>query len=101
MKNYNLNISAPTDGRYSGLCEEINKIFSEHNLIKMRVKVEIEWFIFLSNQNAIVSCDHELHLFHGCNQHQNYVSRDKSNWQQSCHSNLFTCQLFFEFPVYI
>ena len=30
MKNYNLNISAPTDGRYSGLCEEINKIFSEH-----------------------------------------------------------------------
>ena len=44
MKNYNLNISAPTDGRYSGLCEEINKIFSEHNLIKMRVKAEIEWF---------------------------------------------------------
>ena len=55
MKNYNLNISAPTDGRYSGLCEEINKIFSEHNLIKMRVKVEIEWFIFLSNQKSIES----------------------------------------------
>ena len=55
MKNYNLNISAPTDGRYSGLCEEINKIFSEHNLIKMRVKAEIEWFIFLSNQKSIES----------------------------------------------
>ena len=35
--------------------EEINKIFSEHNLIKMRVKVEIEWFIFLSNQKSIES----------------------------------------------
>ncbi len=55
MKNYNLNISAPTDGRYSGLCKEINNIFSEHNLIKMRVKVEIEWFIFLSNQKGIES----------------------------------------------
>ena len=55
MKNYNLNISAPTDGRYSGLCKEINNIFSEHNLIKMRIKVEIEWFIFLANQKNIES----------------------------------------------
>ena len=36
-------------------CEEINKIFSEHNLIKMRVKVEIEWFIFLSNQKKALN----------------------------------------------
>ena len=55
MKNYNLDISAPTDGRYANLCEEINAIFSEHNLIKMRVKVEVEWFIFLSNQKNIKS----------------------------------------------
>ena len=55
MKNYNLNISAPTDGRYSSLCQEINNIFSEHNLIKMRVKVEIEWLIFLANQKNIES----------------------------------------------
>jgi len=55
MKNYNLNISAPTDGRYSGLCKEINNIFSEHNLIKMRVKVEVEWLIFLANQKNIES----------------------------------------------
>ncbi len=55
MKNYNLNISAPTDGRYSNLCQEINNIFSEHNLIKMRVKVEIEWLIFLANQKNIES----------------------------------------------
>jgi len=55
MKNYNLDISAPTDGRYASLCEEINAIFSEHNLIKMRVKVEVEWFIFLSNQKNIKS----------------------------------------------
>ena len=55
MKKYNLNIAAPTDGRYESLCEDINKIFSEHNLIKTRVKVEIEWFIFLSNHAGIKS----------------------------------------------
>ena len=55
MKNYNLDISAPTDGRYASLCEEINAIFSEHNLIKMRVKVEVEWFIFISIQKSIKS----------------------------------------------
>ncbi len=55
MKKYNLNISAPTDGRYSSLCSEINNIFSEHNLIRTRVKIEIEWFIFLSNLKKIKS----------------------------------------------
>ena len=55
MKNYNLDISAPTDGRYASLCEEINAIFSEHNLIKMRIKVEVEWFIFISSQKSIKS----------------------------------------------
>ena len=55
MKKYNLNISAPTDGRYSNLCSDINSIFTEHNLIKTRVKIEIEWFIFLSNLNRIKS----------------------------------------------
>ena len=55
MKKYNLNISAPTDGRYSSLCSEINSIFSEHNLIKTRVKIEIEWFIFLSDLDKIKS----------------------------------------------
>lgn len=55
MKNYNLDISAPTDGRYASLCEEINAIFSEHNLIRMRVKVEVEWFIFISSQKSIKS----------------------------------------------
>jgi adenylosuccinate lyase len=55
MKKYNLNIASPTDGRYATLCEDINKIFSEHNLIKTRVKVEIEWLIFLSNLAGIRS----------------------------------------------
>ena len=55
MKKYNLNIASPTDGRYETLCDDINKIFSEHNLIKTRVKVEIEWFIFLSNHAGIKS----------------------------------------------
>ena len=55
MKKYNLNIASPTDGRYETLCDDINKIFSEHNLIKTRVKVEIEWLIFLSNLASIKS----------------------------------------------
>ena len=55
MKKYNLNIASPTDGRYETLCDDINKIFSEHNLIKNRVKVEIEWLIFLSNLAGIKS----------------------------------------------
>jgi adenylosuccinate lyase len=55
MKKYNLNIASPTDGRYATLCDDINKIFSEHNLIKTRVKVEIEWLIFLSNLAGIRS----------------------------------------------
>ena len=55
MKKYNLNIASPTDGRYETLCDDINKIFSEHNLIKTRVKVEIEWLIFLSNLVGIKS----------------------------------------------
>ena len=55
MKKYNLNVAAPTDGRYRNLCEDINEIFSEHNLIKTRVKVEIEWLIFLSNLKGVTS----------------------------------------------
>ena len=55
MKKYNLIIASPTDGRYETLCDDINKIFSEHNLIKTRVKVEIEWLIFLSNLAGIKS----------------------------------------------
>ena len=55
MKKYNLNIASPTDGRYETLCDDINKIFSEHNLIKTRVKVEIEWLIFLSNLAGVKS----------------------------------------------
>ena len=53
MKNYNLNISAPTDGRYSGLCEEINKIFSEHNLIKMRLKLRLNGSFFYLIKKAL------------------------------------------------
>ena len=55
MKKYNLNIASPTDGRYETLCDDINRIFSEHNLIKTRVKVEIEWLIFLSNLAGVKS----------------------------------------------
>ena len=30
MKKYNLNVAAPTDGRYQNLCSDVNEIFSEH-----------------------------------------------------------------------
>lgn len=55
MKKYNLDIAAPTDGRYSNLCKEINALFTEHNLIRNRVKVEVEWIIFLSETTSIES----------------------------------------------
>ena len=37
-----LNIS-PIDGRYKNLTKEVGDYFSEYNLIKNRVLVEIEW----------------------------------------------------------
>ncbi len=53
MKKDDLLSISPLDGRYSNLCTEISDIFSEYNLIKQRVRVEIEWFIFLSKSKEI------------------------------------------------
>ena len=46
MKKYNLDIAAPTDGRYESLCSDINKIFSEHNLIKTVSKLKLNGLYF-------------------------------------------------------
>ena len=39
---------SPIDGRYRSKCEKLDEYFSEYALIKYRVKVEIEYFIALS-----------------------------------------------------
>lgn len=53
MKKDDLLSISPLDGRYSRVCEDISEIFSEYNLIKKRVYVEVQWFIFLSNLTNI------------------------------------------------
>ena len=53
MKKDDLLSISPLDGRYSNLCKDISLIFSEYNLIKQRVRVEIEWFKFLAEANDV------------------------------------------------
>ena len=45
-----LNAVSPIDGRYRGKCESLAKYCSEGALIKYRVRVEVEYFIALSEQ---------------------------------------------------
>ena len=53
MKKDQLLSISPLDGRYAKDCTEISTIFSEFNLIKSRLCVEIYWFIYLSKQKQI------------------------------------------------
>ena len=48
MSSFNLNAISPVDGRYSKQTELLSNYFSEKALIKYRVKVEIEYFISLT-----------------------------------------------------
>jgi adenylosuccinate lyase len=48
MNNSLQNIS-PLDGRYAPKLVDVGKFFSESALMKYRIKIEIEWFIFLCN----------------------------------------------------
>ena len=48
MSSFNLNAISPIDGRYSKQTELLSNYFSEKALIKYRVKVEIEYFINLT-----------------------------------------------------
>ena len=45
-----LNAVSPIDGRYRLKCEPLAKYFSEGALIRYRVRVEVEYFIALSEQ---------------------------------------------------
>lgn len=48
MRDPIYNIS-PLDGRYAGKVEALREYFSEAGLIRYRIYVEVEWFIFLCN----------------------------------------------------
>jgi adenylosuccinate lyase len=45
-----VNNISPLDGRYGSKVEDLRPYFSESALMKYRVKVEVEWFIFLCNE---------------------------------------------------
>ena len=53
MKINSLTAISPIDGRYEAQTKELRNFFSEFGLMKYRVRVEIEWFIHLSNQRTI------------------------------------------------
>lgn len=53
MKNHSLQNITPIDGRYKQQLVELSKYFSEFSYIQYRVKIEIEYILFLS-QNGIV-----------------------------------------------
>ena len=44
---------SPVDGRYADQCRELRALFSEAALIRHRVRVEAEWFLFLSRELAL------------------------------------------------
>ncbi len=49
-----LNAVSPIDGRYRGKCEPLARYFSEGALIRYRVRVEVEYFIALSEQLKVL-----------------------------------------------
>lgn len=50
MNNSSLFSISPIDGRYANATKELSGYFSEYALIKYRLKVEVEYFIFLSEK---------------------------------------------------
>ncbi|MFH1218508.1 MAG: adenylosuccinate lyase [Candidatus Peregrinibacteria bacterium] len=49
MDEHNLLAISPLDGRYADKVDYLNQYFSEAALMRYRVLIEIEWFIFLFN----------------------------------------------------
>lgn len=49
---------SPLDGRYSKACHSLRAYFSEYALMRFRVKVELQWFKLLFDDNIVnVSAD--------------------------------------------
>ena len=44
---------SPVDGRYGSKTESLRAIFSEYGLIRLRVKVEVEWLLALADEPGI------------------------------------------------
>ena len=49
-----LNALSPLDGRYLGKVAPLSSVFSEFGLIRLRLRVEVEWLKALSREAAIV-----------------------------------------------
>ncbi len=50
MQLHALTAISPIDGRYNSQLQHLSEYFSEFALIKYRVKVEIEYFLFLAEE---------------------------------------------------
>jgi adenylosuccinate lyase len=53
MELTNLSAISPIDGRYRKQVQHLDQYFSEFALIKYRVLVEIEYFLFLADKNFL------------------------------------------------
>jgi adenylosuccinate lyase len=51
--HFALDALSPVDGRYADKCSELRALFSEAALIRHRVRVEAEWFLFLARGLAL------------------------------------------------
>ncbi len=51
MELNNLTAISPVDGRYRNQVEHLDEYFSEYALIKYRLFVEVEYFVFLADNN--------------------------------------------------
>jgi len=65
MELNSLNAISPIDGRYFKQCEELGAFFSEAALIRYRVKVEVEYFIALSEIPLPEMADADAKLLNG------------------------------------
>src|SRR5882762_6126460 len=50
MELHTLTAISPIDGRYRAQLQQLGEYFSEYALIKYRVQVEVDYFIFLSEK---------------------------------------------------
>jgi adenylosuccinate lyase len=80
MENSLLSIS-PIDGRYATSTQELAAYYSEFALIKYRVKVEIEYFIFLSEKKFFkIEASKKQHIL---NKIQNFTIEDAVKIKQT------------------
>lgn len=57
MQLNTLTALSPIDGRYHSQVEHLDQYFSEYALMKYRVRVEIEYFLFLAEENFFTISD--------------------------------------------